>query len=143
MKWYQILWELPQTLLGVTLAKLVWRKNKLENVSDVEIKYLHGLEKITAKKIYIVKDGYLKNLNSFSLGKYAFIKFRCLHDLKTIRHECIGHSIQSRIYGLFYLPTVGLVSAIRNVYSRYRKIDYYGRWPEKQADVLGGVTRNL
>ena len=140
MTWLRLLWELPQTALGAALSTLVWRKNKLDNMPVKEIKYLHGLEKITAKKIYIVKDGYLRSLSSFSLGKYVFIKFRCLHNTKTIRHECVGHSKQSAKYGWLYLPVVGLPSIARNIYGRFRVIDYYGGWPENEADKLAGIV---
>jgi len=140
MKWYQILWELPQMLAGLILAKFVWKNKKVKNVAAKEIKYLHGLEKITAKRIYIVEDDYMPELSSFSLGIYVFIKLRSLHDLLTIRHECIGHSKQSKKYGLFYLLSVAPVSVIRNIYGRYHKIDYYGAWPENEADKLGGVV---
>jgi len=135
------LWQLPQILLGVFFSKAIWRNKLDKTITTKDIKYLHGLEKLTAKKIHVVKADYLKGIASFSLGYCVILKLSSLHNLKTIKHECIGHSKQSIRYGWFYLPTVGLVSIARNIISRYFAIDYYGGWPEKQADKLAGVIR--
>jgi hypothetical protein len=78
------------------------------------------------------------------LGRYVFIKAEDFFDTYTIKHECTGHSIQSRRYGWLYLPVVGLVSALRNIYRRVKNKDsgwYYGGWPENEADRLAGVKR--
>jgi hypothetical protein len=134
------IWELPQNILGFILAKLVW-KNKLEPINNLGLTTLYYLERTYAKKIYVVKKDYLKSLCSFSLGQRVILKSGSLKDTNTIKHECIGHSLQSRKYGWFYLPTVGIVSVIRNIYSRFKTIDYYAAWPENEADRLGGVVR--
>ena len=83
-----------------------------------------------------------------SLGWYVFMDQR--YEEKDWKHE-FGHCIQSRRWGLFYLLTVGILSAIfNNLQDRlfHKSWDwekrhkwYYSRYPEKQADKLGGVVR--
>lgn len=84
-----------------------------------------------------------------SLGNYILLPDG--HESETtVRHE-MGHQIQSRRWGVFYLLSVGLVSAIfNNLWDRLFHKDwsaaernewYYSRWPENEADRLGGVQR--
>lgn len=91
-----------------------------------------------------------KNLfnSGVSLGKYIIFQEGCYSDI-SIKHEK-GHQIQSIKYGWFYLLVVGLPSIARNIWDRlaHKKWDYfkrskwyYGGFPEKQADELGGVVR--
>ena len=125
-------------------GKIIWKRKFDLTLTEKDIRYLHGLERITAKKIYIVKDEYLKYFCSFSLGIRCIIKKEDLHNIKTIKHECIGHSRQSQIHGPAYLLDVGAVSALRNLYQRRKNKDsawYYNGWPEKDADRRAGVKR--
>lgn len=61
----------------------------------------------------------------------------------TLVHE-YGHTIQSVILGLLYLPVISIPSGLwcnLSAAARYRKknnISYYAFYPEKWADHLGG-----
>ena len=121
------IWQLPQHILGVVLILLSRAKHE--------------------RHYYVVK----KFFNSgISLGKYTILQVDCVHE-DTVRHE-MGHSIQSKYLGPFYLLFVGLPSIVRNIWDRigHKKWDYdkryrwyYSSWPEKQADKLGGVERGI
>ena len=77
-----------------------------------------------------------------SLGEYIFVGYKSLEG-QTIQHEK-GHSIQSQWLGPLYLLIVGLPSLMRNIYNRIKhkgSVWYYGGFPEKWADRLGGVVR--
>jgi len=68
-----------------------------------------------------------------------------------IPHEG-GHCLQSRMLGWLYLPVAGIASGLNNLKSRkepYRSMGrkereawYYGLYPEKWADELGGIKRD-
>jgi hypothetical protein len=140
--------ELPQTLLGYILTKQYLKLDVVQK--NIEIQQL---EKEYNVKITIVTEdsknnSLMKHLSGFSLGRYI-----CLNDKKcsieTVKHE-IGHSIQSKNYGWFYLLLIGIPSICGNIWGRiahknwdYEKSDkwYFSRFPEKQADILGGVNR--
>lgn len=123
-----MIWELPQNILGLLVVKLTKAKKSTQFVD-----------------VYVCK----KLFNSgISLGKYIIFQEDYI-TTRGVKHE-IGHQAQSRIYGWFYLPIVGLSSIVRNIWDRIvhknwtnaqRSIWYYGGFPENQADILGGVTR--
>lgn len=135
-------WELPQTLLGLCLLPF-YKKTLLRIV------------KYRDQKIYI----YDKFPGGISLGYYVLVDYnrRWIDNSSSlaqayrmklkdsINHES-GHGIQSRMFGPFYLLTVGLVSAgwnvLRRISKKYKAMDYYSIWPERAADKLGGVIRN-
>lgn len=81
-----------------------------------------------------------------SLGCFIFISERA--SLKeredVIKHE-YGHSLQSIIFGPFYLLVIGIPSIVWNkffrVYRQKHNISYYSFLPEKWADKLGKVVR--
>lgn len=119
------LWQLPQNLLGLLVILL--SKAKLRG------------------SLYIANNLFNSGV---SLGKYIIFQKDC-YTAQDIKHEK-GHQIQSLKYGCFYLLVVGLPSIARNVWDRlaHKKWDYfkrskwyYGGFPEKQADELGGVVR--
>lgn len=69
---------------------------------------------------------------------------------QAISHE-YGHQKQSLILGWLYLPLVGLPSICRNIWDRLfhkkwsasrRERWYYSGYPERWADILGGVIRD-
>ena len=121
------LWQFPQNIIGFVMS-LIWRETVTR---DVEMK--DGIEKDVRFYMY--------PYNSVSLGNYRFIRHNS-GDL-TYRHE-MGHSIDSRRWGIFYLLVIGLPSAIRNLIWRtpYGKThDYYAGWPENSADRNAGIER--
>jgi hypothetical protein len=76
-----------------------------------------------------------------SLGEYIFIGYSNLQG-HMIRHE-VGHTAWSRRLGPLYLLIVGVPSVFWNIVCRITNdwSNYYKRWPEKQADIAGGVKR--
>ena len=123
-------WQLPQHLLGLLVIRLT-RAEKAIYPSGRKV-WAHGVE----------------SLGGVSLGGYVIMaKSAVCWD--SVMHE-YGHSRQSLRWGPLYLLAVGLPSLCGNVWDRlfHKKWDwekrrkwYYSRWPEKQADRLGGVER--
>lgn len=135
------IWQLPQNLAG--LGIILWHRIR---GLECERREDYGIKWYRCKKIMDC---------GISLGDYIFMDLDTLrsYSLKMeLRHEH-GHQIQSRILGPFYLPVVGLSSAVFNnlwqrlfqkkwsAWRRYRW--YYSRWPENWADRLGKVDRKL
>lgn len=133
MKWWRILlaftWELPQTVLVLILLLFTKKYQKERYKSSVifwrnKVRWGVSLGKfILLGKIY----------ESFS-PEFAMI---------TIKHE-YGHSIQSLIFGPFYLIVIGLPSIFFNILTRLKILPgktYYERYPENWADKLGGSFR--
>lgn len=128
------IWQLPQNLLGLALIAYYkpQRKHVLEN--GVEIHYATKMK------------------GGISLGKYALVntlhyRYKLSDSLKrdTVRHEAIGHTKQSRIFGWLYLPIIGLQSitwaGLYGTLVKPTKNGYYKFWTEKWADKLAGVKR--
>ena len=118
------IWQLPQNLLGL-LVILFSRGKKA--------------------------DGYYTTTANFgvSLGNYIIVRNGANQD--TINHEK-GHQVQSKRFGPLYLLIIGLPSAMFNLIDRVfhknwpvnKRLKWYYSLPwEKNADDLGGVTRNF
>lgn len=119
------LWQLPQNLLGL-----------------IVILFSQAMASKDFKDLYVTDYKF-----GVSLGKYIILHKRYSFD--DVCHES-GHCRQSKRWGWLYLIVIGLPSALRNLYDRYfhkawssedRQKWYYGHFPEKQADILGGVKR--
>ena len=54
---------------------------------------------------------------------------------ESLDHE-IGHGIQERMLGPYYLPLVGLTSLAGNIFFESKE-EYRGLWSEAWADELG------
>lgn len=120
------LWQLPQNILGL-LVVVVTRAKK------------------TKDGIWVCRHFFN---SAVSLGSYIIFQEDCV-TTDAIKHER-GHRTQSIMYGWLYLLIVGLPSIVRNIWDRIvhkrwttpkRAVWYYGGFPEKQADRLGGVVR--
>ncbi len=77
-----------------------------------------------------------------SLGRFLFIDREHLTEC-AVRHE-YGHTLQGYIHGPFYLPFEGLTSFAQACLSLLLPsygVGYSQRWPEDEADRLGGVLR--
>jgi len=129
-------WQLPQHLL----ALFIWTALKLAG-RVVQTEYdsaFPGNVFVTAR---------VKSMG-VSLGRYIFLDGG--YGEQDRKHER-GHSIQSCAWGPLYLLAVGIPSALfNNLWDRAfhkrwsakkRTAWYYNRYPEKQADKLGGVVR--
>ena len=133
------LWQLPQSIAGFILSQTFTDCTSVITFSGKSV------------VVYFSKKVFGAGV---SLGKYIILDERYLlcsdFTLRTtVSHE-YGHTKQSELLGPFYLLTVGIASAVRNVYDRvaHKKWDfekraswYYGGWPEKWADKLGNVKR--
>ncbi len=76
-----------------------------------------------------------------SLGKYIFVSQALLTE-SIVRHE-YGHTMQGYKHGPFYLLFEGLASFVQAAISLSSPSfaeRYYDRWPENEANELGGVT---
>lgn len=76
-----------------------------------------------------------------SLGRYIFIH-ETMQTENTVRHE-YGHTIQGYRHGPFYLLFEGLGSLVQATISLFSPSfaeGYFDRWPENEANELGGVT---
>ncbi len=126
-----MIWEAPQNILGAMLLLYVYSFHK--------------------PKIEVHNFRFLIRCNlGISLGSFVFwvkdtenIVFKLSEANKF--HE-YGHSIQSKIFGPFYLIVIGIPSALRAIYACIFYLlkkkswnAYYHGFPENWADRLGGV----
>lgn len=120
------IWEFPQCLLGFILTK-IYKVELKEYYNNIAI-YAGNFPSGISLGLYILLSNYSYKYNT-NFGK---------------EHE-YGHTIQSKILGWLYLPTVGLVSSMWNIlrfiFPKLSNIDYYSIWPENWADKLGNVKR--
>jgi hypothetical protein len=128
-------WQLPQHLLGLLLIKITGACKTNSFFSPAEA--------------CVYRQSKYKGWG-ISLGRYIIL--HDYYDTDTEYHE-LGHSVQSVWFGPLYLLAIGIPSALfNNLWDRLfhkkwapekRLKWYYSRWPEKQADKLGGVTRDI
>jgi len=75
-----------------------------------------------------------------SLGRFIFLPDAFLTEAN-VRHE-YGHTLQGYRHGPFYLPLVGVTSFVQaamSIFSPAYAARYFDRWPEDEANELGGV----
>ena len=120
---WQIIWGLPQTLLGFLIY--------LVNLRQPHEKYRGCI--VT----------HWKQRGSMGLGMFLFLGENPCPE--TLVHE-YGHSIQSMILGPLFLPVMGLPSFLWCNIPYFRKmrrdkgVSYYVFYPEKSADWLGSLA---
>lgn len=117
-----LLWELPQTALGLLLLLALQARGGVRELSRERHRLFVACRALSVSLGYVI----------FYAAGSARIK----------RHE-YGHALQSRLLGPLYLPLVGLPSVCRNLYGRlYRRRNgqawprYYSGFPERWADRL-------
>lgn len=123
MKWYEILWQLPQWILGTVYMYILGNK---------------------------VTDGFMYNGARYFVSKsqqgsvtfckdYIFMSKAAQHSGYVIKHE-YGHTLQSRYLGWLYLIVIGIPSFLwAFVHSHFTGNKRYYSFPtEKWADRLGG-----
>jgi len=128
-------WQLPQHLLALALIQLLGATKTMQPQTGIIYWF------------YKPKNRFSEFISGISLGNYIIVKTK---NETTIRHEN-GHSFQSLYWGPLYLLVVGLPSVVfNNLWDRLfhknwtqekRQRWYFSRYPEKQADRLGGVER--
>lgn len=130
-------WGIVQNLVGLILF-IFLKKNSY--------RFFHASLVVNYKDIVINKK-----IGCFTLGMFIFINEinneETYHKLLT--HE-YGHTIQSLIFGPFYLPLVGYLSVKwSNRYWSKRKqfnqdgIYYTSKFPENQANFFGEKILNM
>jgi hypothetical protein len=136
-------WQLPQMLLGAVLVKVLKAGKRVTavEVGGRRIAYWH----------FKRNTKFSQFISGVSLACFILLSDNNNNET-TIRHE-YGHSIQSKYLGWFYLPVIGIYSAVFcNLWDRWfhkhwphdkRMKWYYSRWCEAWADKLGGVVRNF
>lgn len=117
------IWQLPQNLLGLLLGLALKGRTKA-------VAHFRGVE-------YHIVRGFRGGL---SLGSYVFLRKGYLEFPMLWEHE-YGHTRQSAILGLLYLPVIGLPSLLWAALYRPEKGNYYDFYTERWADKLGGVKR--
>ena len=116
----------PQNVLGTLCYGLLRLSGNVLNAADLN-------------EVEIVVTGLPI---AVSLGRYIFVSQSLLTE-NMVRHE-YGHTMQGYKHGPFYLLFEGSVSFVQAVISLFSPSfaeRYYDRWPENEADELGGVTR--
>lgn len=120
------IWQLPQTVFGWLLIKIYgWEYRERKRFPNVHIYFCPKFH------------------SAISLGKYIIINPKYNGETMSavrLRHHEYGHCLQSQMLGWFYLPVVGIWSAIRAIFVPEGR--YYDAFPEDWADKLGGVKRN-
>jgi len=115
---------LPQNVLGTLLYGLLQLTGYVVNTAE-----------LNEVKIVVTKAPF-----GVSLGRYIFIH-TSLRTENAIRHE-FGHTLQGYKHGPFYLLFEGFVSFVQAAFSMISPSfadDYFNRWPEDEANELGGV----
>ena len=130
------IWQLPQHLLALVLIAVL----RAEKTSYGSLWYWE----------FEQRGWFSRFLSGASLGDYILLPPR--NDIDSVVLHEHGHSLQSRRWGWFYLLAVGVPSAVfNNLWDRLfhkgwddvrRMVWYYNRYPEKQADQLGGMVRS-
>ena len=132
-----LLWEAPQNLLGAGTLAVHLLRGGAQRVAFAD------------ERVFIE----LRGDGAVSLGLFVFFSRadnRYVPVGAENRDHEYGHSLQSRLLGPLYLPLVGIPSTMRVAYAMAyfhrhgrRWAHYYDAYPERWADVLGGVDRTL
>ncbi|MGI6090632.1 MAG: hypothetical protein ACOYEL_04520 [Saccharofermentanales bacterium] len=122
-------WGIFQNLLGLLLLLCIRHKT---------LHHFHGavIVEYPAQKF--------KQLGAFTLGMFIFCNDPDPETKQNLLTHEYGHTIQSIIYGPFYIPLVGFCSLRwAHTYSKNREqfnaanIFYTDKYPEKQANYWG------
>ena len=116
---------LPQNVLGTLYYGFLHLTGNVVNTADMN-----------EVKIIVTRTPF-----GASLGKYIFVSQALLSE-NIVRHE-YGHTMQGYKHGPFYLLFEGLASFVQAAISLSSPSfaeRYYDRWPENEANELGGVT---
>jgi len=116
---------LPQNALGILYYAL------LQLTGNVA-----GTAEMNEMRIIITRTPF-----GASLGQFIFVSASILTE-STVRHE-YGHTMQGYRHGPFFLLVDGLASFVQagiSLVSHPFADTYFDRWPENEADTLGGVT---
>jgi len=123
-------WGIIQNLLGLLLMLCIRKK---------ALRPFHG-----AVVVEYHDQAFTKRFGTFALGMFIFYKNTDQNVKQNILTHEYGHTIQSMIYGPFFIPIVGFCSIRWALsYSKNREkynalnIFYADKYPEKQANYWG------
>lgn len=117
------IWQLPQNIVGL-----------------VFMLFLSPVKRVPANTLASVYSSD-KMSGGISLGKYAFLSEASSKNILSVRHEGIGHALQSRYLGPLYLVVIGIPSMVwACIYKRTSK-NYYWFYTERWADRLAVIDR--
>lgn len=122
MKWYEILWQLPQYILGYLYLWI--------NYNNIMSGFMYN-----GASYFIIKN----QIDSVTFCKdYIFLSKYTMNSDYTIKHE-YGHTIQSKWLGWLYLLAIGLPSIIwAFIHSNFKTgKKYEDFYTEKWASKLG------
>lgn len=118
---------LPQNILGIACYALLQLTGAVVDVVE-----MNEVKIVVTSAPFGVSLGKVIILHSSLVSEYA------------VRHE-YGHTMQGYKQGPFYLLFEGLISFVQAGFSLISPsfaAGYYDRWPENEANELGGVTRS-
>ncbi len=117
---------LPQNVLGILYYALLQLTGNVVETADMN-----------EMRIIVTRTPF-----GASLGQFIFVSVSILTE-STVRHE-YGHTMQGYRHGPFFLLAEGLTSFVQaglSLVSRPFADSYFDRWPENEADTLGGVIQ--
>jgi len=117
---------LPQNILGIACSALLQLTGAI-----VETAEMNEMKIIVTRAPFGVSLGRHIVLHTSLVSEYA------------VRHE-YGHAMQGYQHGPFYLLFEGVVSFAQAAFSLISPnfaAGYYDRWPENEANELGGVRK--
>lgn len=117
------IWQLPQNIVGL-----------------IFMLFLSPVKRIPANTIASVYSSD-KMSGGISLGKYALLSKVSSENVLSVRHEGIGHALQSRYLGPLYLVVIGIPSVIWASLYRCTGKSYYWFYTERWADKLADINR--
>ena len=116
---------LPQNVLGILYYALLQATGRVLHTQEMN------------ETTIVVTKGRV----GASLGRYLFVPAACLTEA-AVRHE-YGHAMQGYRHGPFYLLFEGAASFLQaaiSIVSPSSADGYFDRWPENEANKLGGVS---
>lgn len=117
------IWQILQNLIGIGFWIYFKLRGDLETI-------------VTNKYSKVYRSKYMSG--GISLGSFAFVSNNLAKKETAVRHEQ-GHFFQSKLFGVFYLPTVGISSLIHAWLHNPKKSCYYNFWCEAWANQVSGL----
>lgn len=123
MRWYEILWQLPQWIIGYLYFQI-----HFNDIIDVFI--------YEGASYYVTKEQ--KGSVTFCMD-FIFLSEAAKDKISVIKHE-YGHTVQSKWLGWLYLIIIGIPSILWAVSHRYifKGKSYYSFPTESWANKLAG-----
>ena len=120
------IWQIPQLLVAVIMMPFL---GKIELIAYRHFNFCYKAEKMNG---------------AISLGPIAFVSNYSSKNECVIAHELDGHTMQSKILGIFYLLVIGIPSIIWAGTYDYKKTCYYSFYTESNANYFAKleVTEN-